>query len=327
MIPRRFALALAAACLVAGATGPAFAQGNYPDKPITFVVPYPAGGVADQFARAMAQALGARLGQTVIVDNRAGANSNIGSSYVARQQPADGYTMLLGSTSTLAVNPHLYASMGYDPIKDLQPISLTHQMPNVLLVGGGTPYRSVADVVKAAKKEPKTISYGTAGNGNSMHLAGALFERQAEVSLMHVPYKGGPPALQDVLAGQIPMMFNNLPAVVGYKGSDKLRVLAVADTKRSPILPDVPTFAEAGVPGVVSTVWNGILVRKGTPAPIVEKLNTEMVAVLKSPEFRKSLESQGYEVLSSTPAEFEALLAKDSASMGKLVRDAGVRLE
>lgn len=303
------------------------ADGAYPNRPVTFVVPYPAGGVADQFARAFANALSERLGQPVVIDNRAGANGNIGSAMVARQQPADGYTLLLGSTSTLAINPHLYASMGYDPIKDLQPVTLTHQMPNVLVVGTQTPYKTVADVVNAAKAQPGRIDYGSAGNGNTMHLAGVLFEKRSGTRLVHVPYKGGPPALMDVLSGQIPMMFNNLPAVVTYKKADKLRVLAVADTKRSPTLPDVPTFAEAGVPDVVSVVWNGILVRRGTPPAIAERLNKEMVAILQSSKFREPLEQQGYEVLSSTPAQFDALLRKDSAAMAKLGKDAGIKLD
>jgi len=325
---RRLVLHLAAASLCAAAAAHAHAGADaYPARPVTLVVPYPAGGVADQFARSFGQALGERLGQPVVIDNRAGANGNIGSAYVARNQAADGYTLLLGSLSTLAINPHLYASMGYEPLKDLQPLTLTHQMPNVLLVGAQTPYHSVADVVAAAKAQPGRISYGSAGNGNTMHLAGVLFEKQSGTQLVHVPYKGGPPALTDVLAGQIPMMFNNLPAVVGHRQVGKLRVLAVADTKRSAVMPDVPTFAEAGVPGVVSTVWNGILVRKGTPPEVVQRLNREMVAILTTPAFRRPLETQGYEVLSSTPAEFESLIRKDTAAMGKLVKDAGLKMD
>jgi tripartite-type tricarboxylate transporter receptor subunit TctC len=303
------------------------AQDAYPSRALTLVVPYPAGGVADTIARPLAQALGKRLGQPVVIDNRAGANGNIGSAYAAKQQPADGYTLLLGSTSTLAVNPHLYKSMGYDPVKDLQPVTLTHQMPNVLVVGAGTPYKTLADVTAAAKAAPDTLVFGSAGNGNSMHLAGVVFQEKSGARLIHAPYKGGPPALNDVLGGQIPMMFHNLPAVVSFRQAGKVRVLAVADTKRSPVLPDVPTMAEAGVPGVVSIVWNGLLVRRGTPAPIVARLNTELRAVLESPEFRKPLEAQGYEVLSSTPAEFEALLKKDLAAMATTVKQAGVQLD
>ena len=322
-ITHRLALALA----IGTAASAGQAQGSYPERPLTLVVPYPAGGVADTIARPLAQELGKRLGQPVVIDNRAGANGNIGSAFVARQQPADGYTILLGSTSTLAVNPHLYKSTGYDPARDLQPLTLTHQMPNVLVVGAGTPYKSVAEVVAAAKAQPGQLVYGSAGNGNTMHLAGVVFQEKTGSQLLHVPYKGGPPALNDVLGGQIPMMFHNLPAVVSFRQAGKLRVLAVADTKRSPVLPDVPTMAEAGAPGVVSIVWNGLLVRQGTPPAGVQRLNTELRAILESPAFRKPLEAQGYEVLSSTPAEFETLLRKDLAAMATTVQQADIRLD
>lgn len=299
---------------------------GYPEKPITFVVPYPPGGVADQFSRSMATELGKRLGQPVVVNNRAGANGNIGSAYVAKQ-PADGYTLLLGSTSTLAVNPHMYKDMGYDPIKDLQPVTLTHQMPNVLIVGKETPYRNVGDLVTAAKRAPGRIAFGSAGNGNSMHLAGELFQKQSGTKLMHVPYKGAPPALTDVMGGALPTMFINLPAIVSYAESDKIRILAIAAPERSKSLPNVPTFEQAGVPGVVSNVWNGILVRRGTPDGIVTKLNQEIVSILQSKQFRQPLESQGYEVLSSTPEEFAALLLKDTKAMGAQVREAGIHID
>ena len=329
---RRAALAALCTCLGFGLafTAPfALAQSaaEYPSKPLLLVVPYPPGGTADQFGRAFAQALGQLLKQTVVVENRAGANGNIGSTYVAKTLPADGYTVLLGSTSTLAINPHIYRSMGYDPLKDLQPVSLTHQMPNVLMVNGATPYKNVADVIAAAKAKPGDLSYGSAGNGNTMHLAGELFQRSSGTHLQHVPYKGGPPALSDLIGGHIPMMFNNLPAALPFMRSDKLRVLAVADSKRSPLMPDVPTLAEAGVANAESVVWNGMLVRNGTPAPIVAKLNEAMRAVLQSPEFRKPLEAQGFEVLSSTPKTFEDLLRKDSAAMGTLVKSAGIHAD
>lgn len=303
------------------------AQGSFPDRPVTLVVPYPAGGVADTIARPLAVELGKRLGQAVVIDNRAGANGNIGSAHVARQQPADGYTLLLGSTSTLAINPHIYKSLGYDPAKDLQAVTLTHQMPNVLVVGAATPYKKVADVIAAAKANPGKLPFGSGGNGNTMHLAGVVFQDKTGTKLMHVPYKGGPPALNDVLAGQIPMMFHNLPAVVSFQDAGKVRVLAVAGDKRSPVMPDVPTMDEAGAQGVRSTVWNGLLVRRGTPPEIVQRLNAELRSVLESPEFRKPLERQGYEVLSSTPAEFEALRTQEYAAMATTIRQADIQLD
>ena len=246
---------------------------------------------------------------------------------MARQQPADGYTLLLGSTSTLAINPHIYKSLGYDPIKDLQSLTLTHQMPNVLVVGAATPYKSVAEVVAAAKAAPEKLVYGSAGNGNTMHLAGVVFQDKTGTRLLHVPYKGGPPALNDVLAGQIPMMFHNLPAVVGFQQAGKVRVLAVAGDKRSPVMPDVPTMDEAGAKGVRSNVWNGLLVRRGTPPEIVQRLNTALRSVLESPEFRQPLERQGYEVLSSTPAEFETLRTRELATMATTIKQANIQLD
>ena len=317
-----------AALALAGIAGLAHADEPYPNRPVTYVVPYPGGGAADAFARPFAAALSKRLGQPVVVDNRPGANGNIGSAHVARTLPADGYTLLLGTASTLAINPHIYKSMGYDPLQDLQPITLTHSMPNVLVANVDTPYKTVADVVTAAKAKPGEVVYGSAGNGNTMHLAGELFQLRSKTRLLHVPYKGGAPALNDVLAGQIPMMFNNLPAIVPLVKAGKLRALAIADDQRSKLLPGVPTMAEAGLPDATSVVWNGILVRSGTPAAaIVERLSQEMRAVLASPEFKAPIEAQGFDVLSSTPAEFKALLEKDHARLGDVIQRAGIKLE
>lgn len=324
---RREFTATAAAALCLGAGRSALAQGSYPDKALTFIVPYPAGGAADQFARPFAQALNERLHQAVIIENRPGANGNIGSAYAAKRLPADGYTLLLGSTSTLAINPHIYPSMGYSPLDDLQPVTLTHRMPNVLVVGAQTPYRTVADLVAAAKQRPGKLEYGSAGIGNTMHMAAELFQLRAGIRLLHIPYKGGPEALNDLLGGRVPMMFHNLPAIVALVNSGKLRALAIADDKPSPLLPGVPTMAQAGIADATSVVWNGILVRRGTSTEIVERLARDMGAVLADPGFRGNLTAQGYEILSSTPAEFDALLRKDYAAMGELVKRANIRME
>ncbi|MDP9971905.1 tripartite-type tricarboxylate transporter receptor subunit TctC [Variovorax paradoxus] len=322
----RAAMALSAMALAA-ASALAQPKADYPHKPIVLVVPQPAGGAADQFARPFGQALSQRLGQPVVIDNRPGANGNIAAGYVARNQPADGYTIFFGSISTLAVNPHLYKATGFDALKDFQPITLTNQTPNVLVVGAGTPYKSVADVVAAAKKEPGTLSFGSAGNGNTMHLTGLQFEAKTGTRLIHVPYKGGPAALNDVMGGQIPMMFHNLSAVLGQEKGGRVRVLAVADTQRSKLLPNVPTMAEAGAPGVVQLAWSGMLVRSGTPAPVVERLHKEMVAILKEPAFRKPLEEQGFDVLSSTPQAFAERLKADHASMGEVIKAGNVKID
>jgi tripartite-type tricarboxylate transporter receptor subunit TctC len=326
---RCIATALSASVSLCGLAlaGPAFAQDGYPSKPIVLVVPQPAGGAADQFARPFGQALSQRLGQPVVIENRAGANGNIAAAHVTRMQPADGYTIFFGSISTLAVNPHLYKSPGFDALKDFQPVTLTNQTPNVLVVGASTPYKSVADVVAAAKAKPGELSFGSAGNGNTMHLAGLQFQAKTGVSMVHVPYKGGPAALTDVMAGQIPMMFHNLSAVLPVEKAGKVRVLAVADQQRSKLLPNVPTMAEAGAPGVVSLAWSGMLVRSGTPAPVVERLNKEMREILKDPAFRKPLEEQGFEVLSSTPQEFAARLRADNAAMAQVIKAGNVQID
>ena len=321
---RRAALvALASLCGVA----PALAQSDYPNRPITYVVPYPPGGAADVFARQLAGELSKRLGQPVVVENRAGANGNLGSATVVKA-PADGYTLLLGTASTVAINPHLYGkNMPYDPLKDLQPVSGTHSMANVLVVNTATPYKSVQDVVAAAKAKPGALAYASAGNGNTMHLAGEQFRMQAGIDLLHVPYKGGPPAMNDVLAGQVPMMFNNLPAVLPMVRAGKLRALAVATPKRSPLMPDVPTMEEAGLKGYVSTVWNGVYVKAGTPRPIVDRLNREIVAVLQSPAMRQSLEEQGYDVIPSSPEQFGALGQSETPRWGAVVKQSGATLD
>ena len=299
------------------------AQADYPTRSVTFVVPYPPGGAADVFVRQLASELAKRLGQAVVVDNRAGANGNLGSAAVVKA-PADGYTLLLGTASTVAINPHLYGkNMPYDPIRDLQAVSATHSMANVLVVNAASPYRSVQDVIAAAKAKPGALAYASAGVGNTMHLAGEQFRMQAGIDLLHVPYKGGPPALNDVLAGQVPMMFNNLPAVVPLVRSGKLRALAVATPQRSRLLPDVPTMDEAGLAGYVSTVWNGVFVRSGTPRPIVDRLNREIVVVLQSPEMRRSLEEQGFDVIPSSPEQLSALVRSETPRWAAVVKQSG----
>ncbi len=316
---------LALASLVALGTGVGHAA-DYPAKPIVLVVPQPPGGAADAVARPFGQALAQRLGKPVVVENRAGANGNIAAAYVAGQ-PADGYTIFFGSISTLAVNPHLYPSPGFDALKDFQPITLTNQTPNVLVVGAQTPYQTVQDVIAAAKASPGALSYGSAGNGNTMHLTGVQFEQATGTELMHIPYKGGPAALQDVIAGHIPMMFHNLNAVLPFQASGQVRILAVADTQRSPLVPDVPTMTEAGAKDVVQIAWSGMLVRAGTPQPIVERLNQEMVEILQSPAFREPLEKVGTQVLHSTPDEFAARLTADFGAMGDVVKAGNVKLD
>lgn len=318
---------IGAAALAACASGTFAADEAFPSKPVTFVVPYAAGGPADAFIRPLAQALSERLKVPVVIDNKPGANGNIGSATVAKGRD-DGYTLLLGTSSTIAINPHLYGkSMAYDPVKDLQPVTLMHVMANVLVVNPQTPFHSVKDVVAASKAKPGSLSFGSPGNGNTMHLAAELMKSRMGIDMVHVPYKNGPAALTDVIAGQLPLMFNNLPAVVDLVKAGKLRALAITSRTRNPRLPNVPTMVEAGVPDYESTVWSGVFVKAGTPAPVVQKLHKELVAVLESPAFRKPLEDQGYVITHNTPQEFTRLIAADVQAWGKVVKDSGARID
>lgn len=324
---RRHAVRVLVAAGAAAALPSAWAQAAWPSKPITFVVPYAAGGAADVFARQLAEKLGPRLGQPVLVDNRGGANGNVGSASVVRG-PADGYTLLLGSLSTIAINPPLYGDkMPYDPARDLAPVSTTHSMANVLVVAAGSPHRTLRDLVAAGKAKPGELAYASAGVGNTQHIAGEQLAQIAGLQLAHLPYKGGAQALNDVLGGQVTMMFNNVPAVVPMVRSGKMRALAIAARQRSPQLPDVPTAEEAGVPGLVSTVWNGVLVKAGTPAPVVERLNREIVAALNDPAMRQSLEQQGFDVIPSTPEQFAELIRGDMPKMRDVVARSGAKAE
>lgn len=327
MIRRSQILKLAAAAALTCAFAGASAEEAFPSKPITFVVPYAAGGPADAFVRSISQALSERMRVPVVVDNKPGANGNIGSAAVAHGR-ADGYTLLLGTSSTIAINPHLYGkSMPYDTVKDLQPVTLMHVMANVLVVNSQTPFHSVKDVIATSKVKPGSLSFGSPGNGNTMHLAAELMKSRAGIDMLHVPYKSGPNALQDVVAGQLPLMFNNLPAVLDLVRSGKLRALAVTSRTRNSRLPDVPTMIEAGVPDYESIVWSGVFVKAGTPAPIVEKLHKEFAAVLQSPSFRKPLEDQGYVVTHNTPQEFAKLIEADVKAWGKVVKDSGAKVD
>jgi tripartite-type tricarboxylate transporter receptor subunit TctC len=309
-----------------GLSSSASAQDSFPSKPITFIVPYAPGGAADVFVRTISQKLSERLNVPVIVENRAGANGNIGSAAVARGA-ADGYTLLLGTSSTITINPHLYKNaMSYDPVKELQPVTLMHIMANVLVVNPNAPYKTVSELVAAAKAKPGALHFGSAGNGNTMHLAGELLKSSTGTEMVHVPYKNGPNALTDVIAGHIPFMFNSVPAVLDFVKSGKVRALAIGSTERNSRLPDVPTLIEAGVPKFESTVWSGVFVKAGTPPAIVKRLNREIVAILETPSFRKPLEDQGFVVSPNTPEQFSALIEKDMKVWGKVVKDSGASI-
>ena len=318
---RRWALAAFTACIASGA----FAQ-PYPNHAIRLVVPFPAGGTTDILARDVAKKLTDTFGQSVVVDNRPGAGGNIGADLVAKAPP-DGYTLLMGTVGTHAINPSLYAKMTYDHVKDFAPVVLVAGVPNVLVVNPSVPVNSVADLIKLAKSKPGAINFASSGSGTSIHLSGELFKTMTGVDMTHVPYKGSAPALQDLMGGQVQVMFDNLPSSLALIKAGKLRAVAVTSLKRSPALPDVPTVAESGVPGFEASSWFGILAPAGTPAPIVAKLNAEVNKWLQSPEGKDQLLAQGAEVAGGSPEQFAAHIRAETDKWAKVVKASGAKVD
>lgn len=319
--------ALAALALTSLAPLSSQAQDAYPNKTIRFVVPYPPGGPTDLMARLLSLELQNRLGVTVIVDNKGGAGGNIGSAEVAKQNPADGYTLLLAASGPMAVNSTLYKSMPFNPLTDLAPVIQISSFPLVLEVNPKIGVKTVKELIAMAKANKTVLSFASAGNGTPQHLAGELFNTQMDIKITHVPYRGAGPALNDLLGGQVNVMFDILGSSLPYIQANKLTPLAVTSAKRSPLLPNIPTMAEAGVPGYEFTGWHGIAVRAGTPAPIIDKLNTTLNTIFKEPEFRKKWEAIGTPVVGGTPAQFGDLIKRDTVRLGKVVKDAGVTLD
>lgn len=299
----------------------------YPNKTIRFVVPYPPGGPTDLMARMLQPELQSRLGVTVIVDNRSGAGGNLGSGEVAKQAPADGYTLLLAASGPMAVNPSLYTSMSFDPLKDLAPVIQLSAFPLILEVHPSVGVKTVAELIAMAKSEPTKLSFASAGNGTPQHLAGELFNTAAHVKVAHIPYRGAGPALNDLLGGQVNVMFDILGSSLQYIQADKLVPLAITSARRSKLLPNVPTMVEAGLPGYEITGWHGIAVRAGTPNEVIDKLNSTVNAIFNEPAFRAKWEAIGTPAVGGTAAEFGALVAADAKRLGKVVRDAGVKMD
>jgi tripartite-type tricarboxylate transporter receptor subunit TctC len=313
----------ALACVVGlGAATLAWGQG-YPDKPVRLVVPYAVGGSTDQTARLVAKSLSARLGQPVVVENRAGAGGSLGHEMVANAAP-DGYTLLFSAAGPLTVTPHTYAKLAYEPIKGFQPIVLVASQPLLLVVNPSVEVRSVADLIAAARKRPGAMTYGSFGNGSAAHLAGEYFKTLAKVEMVHVPYKGSGPALVDLVGGQIDLMFDVFSTAAPLAKAGKLRPLAITSSARSEQFPDVPTMQQAGVEGFEAGTWFGVLAPAGTPAPTVAKLSATLNAVLKEAEVRDTLASQGAEVRGGTPAEFAEFFRTEYEKWGKVVKAAGV---
>ncbi|MDQ6684731.1 MAG: tripartite tricarboxylate transporter substrate binding protein [Pseudomonadota bacterium] len=304
------------------AAAPVSAQDAYPSRAVTIVVPYPAGGSADVLARAIGQKLGERLHQPVIVDNRGGAATAIGAREVARAAPT-GYTLLLGTVSSQAINPALN-KVGYDPVADFVAVAPIGSIPFVLVANPTLPVSSVADVIALAKRQPGELTYASAGQGTSNHLAGELFANDARIKLLHVPYKGSAPALNDVLAGHVPLMFDLQATAMSQLQAGRLKALAVTSARRSELLPKVPTMAESGLPGFEVSAWFGLFAPAGTPPTIVDKLNAEIAAILRAPEMKKRLQELGVDTDEATPAAYAGFVRREAAKWAETVKGAGI---
>jgi len=298
---------------------------DYPNRSIRLVVPQPAGGPTDIVARIVAQKLSERLGQQVVVDNRPGAGSNIGTEIVAKA-PKDGYTLVVGTVQHI-VNPFLFPALPFDAVKDFAPVSLMTKAHIVLVVNPQVPAQNVKELIAYAKAAPGGISWASAGNGSTSHLALELFKVETGVPATHVPYKGTPPALNDVLGGRVPAMFDGVITSLPHIKAGKLRPLAVASLTRSPLLPDVPTMTEAGVPGFETVGLAAILAPAGTPPAIVDRLSREIASILRTPEVRDQLVAMGLEVVAGTPAEFAAYIDVESKKWGRLIREAKIQVD
>jgi tripartite-type tricarboxylate transporter receptor subunit TctC len=321
---RRSAAVLLAASLLATVAPQAAHAQAYPDRPIRIVVGFPPGGINDIVARIVGQKVSESIGQPVIVDNRAGAGGTIGADYVAKAKP-DGYTLLLGSVSNVAMASSLYKALPYDPARDFSPIILLGGSPNVLVVNPAFPATTVAELITIAKEKPGTINYASAGKGTSNHLTVEYFKALAGIDLVHVPYKGDAPATADVVGGQVPMIFPTLPVAMPHIKSGKLRALAVSSARRSVFMPDVPTIAEAAkLADFAVNVWVGILAPPGTPQPVVQKLNAEFRKALEQPDVREKLAIQGVEPEGGTAQEFSAYIAAEVKKWGEVAKAAKV---
>jgi tripartite-type tricarboxylate transporter receptor subunit TctC len=316
---------LAVAVGTAAVSGIAAAQG-FPAKPITIIVPFPPGGVTDPVARQVGARLAENVKQPVVVENKPGASGIIASEHVKRQ-PADGYTVLFGFTGSHAVNPTLYSKLPYDPQKDFQPVTLIINTPHILVVPADSPAKSVADLVALARSKPAGLTFASQGIGAGGHLLGEMFKAQTKANLSHVPYKGSAPALTDMLAGRVDLFFDAMVTSLPYVRDGKLRALAIANKTRSKLLPDVPTMAEAGFPGVEMDQWFGMMVPAGTPQAVVQRLNAEFIKAVRSPDIEKSLTERGLDVVTTTPEQFAAVIKADTVTLGKVVRESGARAD
>jgi tripartite-type tricarboxylate transporter receptor subunit TctC len=300
-------------------------QEAWPTRPIRFILPFPPGGGTDILGRLIAERLSANLGQPVVTENRGGAGGNVGAEAAARSA-SDGYTIVLVAPS-LAISPTLYSKLNYDPVKDFAPISLVATVPNVMITQASLPVQSLQDFIAFARSKPGALNFGSGGAGTSNHLAGELFNIVTGVKLVHVPYKGVNLAMQDVLAGNVHLVFIGIPAAAPHIKAGRLRALAAVAPQRSSALPEVPTVAEAGLRDFEVTTWYGVLAPAGTPRPVVARLNSELVKIMHSPELKERLAATGTEPLTSTPEEFAAYIKREIAKWGEVIRKAGVKAD
>jgi tripartite-type tricarboxylate transporter receptor subunit TctC len=305
---------------------PLAAAQAYPDKPIRVIVPVPAGGTPDVVARMVAPGLSTLLGQQLVIDNRGGAGGLIGAELAARAVP-DGYTVFFSSPGSLTILPHLQKQVAYDTLRDFAPISLVSIGPFLLITHPSVPARTVKELIALARAEPGKLNYASAGNGAANHLAMELFKSMAGVNITHVPYKGAPQAVTDLIGGSVNLMFNSIPPVLQHIKTGRLRLLGVASAKRSPQLPDVPTISEAGVPGYEAITWFGLLAPAKTPKAIIGRLNDVMVKVVHAPDLKSQLEIQGYDPVGSSPEEFAAFIRAESEKYAKVVKFSGAKVD
>ena len=320
-----FRIRLALACLLALAGLPALAQG-YPARPIHLIVPWPPTGTVDILGRTLGQKLSENMAQSIIIDNRAGANGIIGSD-VGAKSPPDGYTLVVDNITGHAINATLQARMPFDSLRDFAHVSLLAWVPDGIVGLPSLPARNVQELIALAKAQPGKLTYASFGVGSSGHLAGELFKMMAGVDMLHVPYKGGGPAIADLLAGQVSIYYPVLPSVVSLVKADRLRLLAVTGAQRSSAMPEVPTVAESGLPGFEASNWFGLMAPAGTPPEIVARLNSETARAMQAPDLRAKLAALGMEIQTSTPQEFSALLRNETEKWARVVKTSGARAE
>ncbi len=316
---------IAAVCLLLAAAAPALSQ-SYPGKPIRLIVPWPPTGTVDILGRTLGQKLSENMGQSVLVENRAGANGIIGSEAVAKSAP-DGYTLLVENITGHAINATLQSKMPFDSMRDFAHVSLLAWVPNGVVSLPSLPAKTIQELIALAKARPGQLTYASFGIGSSAHLTGELFKIMSGIDMLHVPYKGGQPAIADVLAGQVSIYIPVLPSVVQLSKANRLRLLAVTGAKRSSAMPEVPTVAESGLPGFEASNWFGLMVAAGTPTDIVGRLNAETLKALQSPDLREKLAALGFEIQTSTPQQFAALLRSETEKWAKVVKTSGARAE